>query len=266
MAGFPVYAEHGSDGGFRLVDSYRTGLTGLTRDELSALLVFSVPEPLAQLEVGQKLKNALLKLYASANSAQQNIYLDWSAPQHEHRSVPHLAELYRAIQGGQQILIRYSLWNRVTIEKSVKPYGLVAQGGVWYIVYAGNGRIQHQRVADLDEVVIQPKPFVRPPDFDLEAYWKTYHAQLQAASTSFKTVLRVSPRLLRWLGRMLDQTLPPVSATNADERIELELCFESFEAARRQILALGGVVEVIEPEALRLSLKDVAVQILNVYR
>ena len=266
MAGFPVYAEHGSDGGFRLVDSYRTGLTGLTRDELSALLVFSVPEPLAQLEIGQKLKNALLKLYASSSSAQQSIYLDWSSPQQEHETVPHLAELYRSIQQNLQVVVRYSLWGRVTIEKTIEPYGLVAQGGVWYIVYASSGHIKHQRVADLNEVETVGKPFVRPPDFDLEAYWEAVSAEIQAGSTSFKTVLRVSPSMLCSLPRALKQAVPSLPTANGGEWVTLEFSFESFEAARRQILALGGAVEVIEPEALRLSVQDVAAQILNVYR
>jgi predicted DNA-binding transcriptional regulator YafY len=46
----------------------------------------------------------------------------------------------------------------------------------------------------------------------------------------------------------------------------LELKFESFEEARSQLLAYGRAVEVLEPQALRLSLVDFAQQIVNFYR
>ncbi|MEM5776040.1 MAG: HTH domain-containing protein, partial [Anaerolineaceae bacterium] len=49
MAGVPVYTEHGPGGGFSLLDSYRTELTGLTTPELQALFAVSIPAPLSAL-------------------------------------------------------------------------------------------------------------------------------------------------------------------------------------------------------------------------
>ncbi|MGD9101627.1 MAG: HTH domain-containing protein, partial [Anaerolineae bacterium] len=63
-AGVPVYAERGAGGGYALLDSYRTNLTGLTQDEVRALFMLSIPAPLAELGVSQELKAALLKLAA----------------------------------------------------------------------------------------------------------------------------------------------------------------------------------------------------------
>ena len=42
-AGVPIYAEAGPEGGFALLDSYRTTLTGLTEGEVRALFMLSVP-------------------------------------------------------------------------------------------------------------------------------------------------------------------------------------------------------------------------------
>ena len=44
--------------------------------------------------------------------------------------------------------------------------------------------------------------------------------------------------------------------------IEVQMSFESFEAARTQLLGLGGAVQVIAPLALRTSLLDFARQTL----
>ena len=49
FAGIPVYAERGPGGGIALLDSYRTSLTGLNRDEVRALFMLSIPAPLDEL-------------------------------------------------------------------------------------------------------------------------------------------------------------------------------------------------------------------------
>ena len=42
-AGVPVYAEAGPNGGYQLLDSYRTNLTGLTEGEARALFMLNMP-------------------------------------------------------------------------------------------------------------------------------------------------------------------------------------------------------------------------------
>ena len=47
--------------------------------------------------------------------------------------------------------------------------------------------------------------------------------------------------------------------------MRVELTFASLEAARARLLGLGRVVEVLEPRALRASVRDYAEQIVALY-
>src|SRR3954452_17072208 len=64
-AGVPIYAERGAGGGFRLLDGYKTRLTGMTRSEAEAMLFMGLPGPAMQLGLADAYFASRLKLLAS---------------------------------------------------------------------------------------------------------------------------------------------------------------------------------------------------------
>jgi predicted DNA-binding transcriptional regulator YafY len=64
-AGIPVYGEAGHEGGYRLVDGYRTRLTGLTAAEAESLFLTGLPTAAADLGFGEAMADAQLKLLAA---------------------------------------------------------------------------------------------------------------------------------------------------------------------------------------------------------
>ena len=86
---------------------------------------------------------------------------------------------------------------------------------------------------------------------------------------AFKVRLRVQPNLFERMPLYFgDRVLTVVDRTETQDaaaRVTCELRFGSHEEARAQLLRFGSAVEVIEPSALRYSIRDYAEQIISVY-
>ena len=204
VAGVPVYTESGPGGGCALVDGYRTTLTGLTGDEVRALFMLSIPAPLAQLGLADELRSALLKLAAALPAARREEEeharnrvcvdaVDWSAAG---EAVPHLRTLYRAVCEERQLFLTYRTFLGVEVAQIVEPLGLVAKAGVWHLVYAQGGRMRVQRVSDIQDTLVTDEHVVRPPDFDLAAFWQAACVEREANRLPFLATVRLAPALI----------------------------------------------------------------------
>jgi predicted DNA-binding transcriptional regulator YafY len=277
FAGIPVYAERGPGGGIALLDSYRTSLTGLNRDEVRALFMLSIPAPLDELGVTNDLKAALLKLSAALPAvgrdeqvlARQRIHLDsvaWAQPE---QPVPHLQTVHQAVWQDVKLQLRYDLGYFGEIELLVDPLGLVAKTTVWYLVCASDDHLRVLRVSDILEVCVLDEHFERPANFNLVTYWQTWSEQNEDRLVSFRVKVKVNPDLNPYLwthfGERVQDKGALLEAPDEDGWITLTLLFERFEEARRRLLGYGRAIEVLEPDALRKSIKDYAWQVVDLY-
>lgn len=277
-AGVPVYGEPGPEGGYALLDSYRTTLTGLSAAEMRALFMLSIPAPLAELGVGQELKAALLKVSAALPARQrdderrvrQRFYLDSVGWEQRDDAVPHLQAVHEAVWQDHRLAIAYRIGPlALDIAQVVDPYGLVAKAGVWYLVYAHKGALRVHRIADLIDAQPTDQAFERPASFELAAFWRDWCAEQESARAFYPVTLRVAPGFLpalpHFFGNRIRERIDQAGAPGAEGWVTLELAFESLEAARDRLLSFGGGVKVVAPRALRDSLVDYAAQIVALY-
>src|SRR5574339_840980 len=113
-SGVPIYASRGPGGGVRLIEEYRTTLTGLTSSETHALFTMGIPAPLAQLGMDETFKAALLKLSAALpdtrradeERTRQRILLDSTWWFQSEQDVPCLKSIQQALVQDQRLRIK----------------------------------------------------------------------------------------------------------------------------------------------------------------
>ena len=275
-AGIPVYAERGPGGGCALLESYRTDLTGLSRDEVRALFMLSVPAPLVELGFDQDLKSALLKLSAAlpdpqrgvGSRARQRIFLDASPWFPVKERTPHLRTIQRGVWENRKLKMTFRLAFDARVEQTVNPYGIVAKSYEWYLIFSIDGEIFVRKIIDVLEARLTNDGFTLPSDFDLIEFWMSWCKDYQDNRPQYPVRVRMHPDLLRYLYVVNDPIVQGIQIVDKPDSAGwqvLILHFDIFDSARTRILGFGGAVEVLEPEALRRSVQDFADQIIKTY-
>ena len=209
-SGVPVYTERGPGGGIVLVEDYRTTLTGLTREEVRALFMLSIPVPLADLGFDQDLRGALLKLSAAlpkslrgdSQQVRLRIYIDPEDWEPTHEPVPHLRTIQVAVWEQLKLRIHYSSIlgiRSAPLEAFVEPYGLVSKAGGWYLVCMKESTYLVISLSRVVDVQVSTERFTRLPEFDLVAFWRSWCLETSHFRPAYLVRVRVSPELLPFL-------------------------------------------------------------------
>lgn len=262
-AGIPVYAERGYQGGWALPEGYRNRLTGLTSDEISALLLLDASSVVKDLGLSSHASNALRKLISAlplsvrqdAETVRQRIHIDgagWHAPSSGYAPDPALlAQAQQAVWEQRPLRIRYRSMD-ADLDKQfvVLPLGLVAKQSIWYLVAEADGHWRTYRISRMHEATILEETFSRPKDFDLAAYWEASTAQFRSTLPRYPAQIRVAASHWSRFGRERY-----VSVRNAhpskDGWMEADVEFHTLESACSILLAYGSYAVALAPTALR---------------
>ena len=263
-AGVPLYGDAGHAGGYRLLDGYRTRLTGLTTDEAEALFLAGVPGPAAELGLGSVLAAAQLKvraalppeLRAHADRVGGRFHLDAPGWYAEADETPYLTAVADAVWNSRVLHIRYRRWREPTdVERRLEPYGLVLKAGRWYVV-AGPGP-RTFRVDQILRLAVADEEFTRPDDFDLAAYWAAYQRDFHDRLRPVEAVVRLAP------GVTLDRTAGHRMEQDGWTRATVPI--ESVDHAHAEFLRLGTGIEVLEPPELREKIARTVAELAETY-
>lgn len=273
-AGVPIYADRGPGGGFRLLDGYRTRLTGLSPGEAEALLMVGLPGPAADLGLSEPVAMARLKLLAAvpggavdaAARIADRFHLDPFDWYRRAPPPPHLTALAQAVWAGRRVAIRYESWS-ATVRRSLDPLGLVLKGGGWYLVARAGRDIRTYRIAKIQELEPLDETFAYPDGFDLAAHWRAALERFEYELRRGQATVSVAADALVQVDRLGWEAAEAIRAAEPgdDGRRHATIPIESVSHAAELLIGFGDTVEVIEPPALRHRLAELAARVAALY-
>ena len=293
-AGIPVYAEQGRAGGYRLVDGYRTRLTGLTDPEAAALFMVGLPGAATALGIGEHTSAAELKLLAalgpgqreSAGRLRDRFHLDIPAWYRADDDEPHLVAISEAVLHDRRIDVVYRRWSEPReVERTLEPHGVVLKSGAWYVVARDHASIFRRqrhggphateafrtyRVSNILRLTPTDSVFRRHIGFDLAAYWQRSLAELDEQRFTGSATVRLSADLIERLPDFPSSRLARVAAASTADRdddgsLTVVIPTESVALAATELITHGAGVEVIDPPELRAELVALAYAVATVY-
>jgi predicted DNA-binding transcriptional regulator YafY len=258
-AGVPVYADRGRNGGFALLDGYRTRLTGLDVAEAESLFLAGLPGAAEDLGFSEALIGARLKLLAalppeSRESAERigaRFHLDPVGWYRSSETADLLPAVAQAVWTAHRLHVRYESWND-TVDRELEPLGLVMKAGVWYLVAAVQGAPRTYRLSNILSLE-SGEAFARPPGFELSAYWAEQSARFEESLIQGQARLIATARGLKLLAEMGSAQARAARAARpgADGWAHLAIPMESLDHTAPALLRCGAEVEVLSPPELR---------------
>lgn len=279
-AGVPVYAERGRAGGYRLAGGYRTGLTGLARDEAEALFLSGLPSALREMGLADAASAARLKVSAALTPALRDapagagrrFHLDAPAWYQEPVAPELLPAVAEAVWRDRLLLARYRRAGRETgAERELAPYGLVLKAGVWYLCARAGDDFRVYRIDRFTAATVSDTPFVQDEGFDLPSFWAERSAEFARSLLRARVTVRLSETGVRLLPHAVDraaarEALEAAGPPGTDGWVTVTLPVESLDVARGQLMGLGPELEVLEPAALRAGIAAAAARLHALYR
>lgn len=204
IAGIPVVAERGTNGGWALMEEYRTRLNGLNEPEIQALFTTMPAKVLNDLGIREAYERALIKLMAALPSAgqhdaeftRQRLHIDGAGWFQQNEDVSALPTLQEALWAERKLHLHYCRSDGTPAERLVAPLGLVAKGSIWYLIAGVEDSIRTYRVSRVQSARVMPETSIRPPDFDLAAYWEQSKKDLKANLPRYLVTLKALPAVI----------------------------------------------------------------------
>lgn len=234
-SGVPVRSVRGADGGFELIEGWRTRLTGLTP-----------AEALASVPAGWQ---------GDAHRAASRFHVDTVGWYRREERPAHLPAIADAVWKDRRLSIRYDSWKGV-VDRTVEPLGLVVKAGEWYLI-ASAAKGSAPRTYRLSNVLDLKtlESFTRPRKFDLAAYWSESIARFEAGLYRGTATVRATAKGLkrmRYLSAAVAEAIERAEARPGKRgwhRVTIPI--ESVEMAALDLLKVGAECEVLQPAELR---------------
>jgi predicted DNA-binding transcriptional regulator YafY len=273
--GVPVYSEQGVQGGYRLLDGYRTRLNGLSAREAETLFLAGLSGPAQKMGLDSTLADAQLKLMTAlpesmrleADRLQSRFLLDapnWFSDDEE---AEHLPNIMTAVLEQQQVVMSYQSWKGVR-ERAAQPLGVVLKGGQWYLVARVETDIRTYRVSRIESLALQHEVFERQDDFTLAEFWQASLRRMEKLQFPEVASVRISElglKIMEFLctSYVIDNTIIEPADETGWHSATMPIGNPTHGCA--ELLRFGSELQVLGPPEVRVAMEALVMKLAMQY-
>ncbi|CAM3213341.1 helix-turn-helix transcriptional regulator [Rhodothermus bifroesti] len=262
-----VPLTYSEKGGYEILEGYQLPPLMLTAREAATLLIgmaFIKRQPDASLRadadaVALKIQSVLPRpIREYIDRLQERITIDpyWlQAIQGSDEETGYWYTLSEAIAHQQSVQLAYYVPSRNELtRRKVNPLGLVYYSDHWNLIAYDHLRadIRNFRLDRIEALEVLSERFTPPVGFNL----KTYLEAKGAAPEAHAIRLRFSEATYRWARRSIPARVETEHKT--PEGVEVTFLFDNLDYLARWLLRYGPEVEVLDPPALRVRMRELA--------
>ncbi|WP_409276115.1 helix-turn-helix transcriptional regulator [Neobacillus sp. SCS-31] len=273
-AGVPIVSDRGKKGGWRLLDNFRSKLSGLNTDDIKTLFLFPSRKLLEDLGLNSQAIDTRQKLLAAipgtfrdeAQAMWERIHIDSGTWRQSKEKVHALNTVQQAVWDSKKLKIHYEQVDGEQKERLIEPLGLVAKGNKWYLVAAKNGELRNYRVSRIHNAKVENETFKRPLNFNLAAYWEQSKVEFVQNLPKYDVQVEIHPEIIKrinYTGKFVKviETENPI----VDKWIPATLRFNDEQEAIEFILGFANKIKVVSPKDLPDKVVSLAKSVIDFY-
>ncbi|MBM7542792.1 helix-turn-helix transcriptional regulator [Amphibacillus cookii] len=273
-AGIPIVSERGKEGGWRLLDNFRSKLSGLTVDDMKTLFLLPPEEILKDLGLNNLPLDTRQKLLANipdtyrdeAQTIWERIYIDSGTWRQSKENVSALNTVQQAVYDSKKMKIYYEQADGEQKERLVEPLGLVAKGDKWYLVALRDGELRNYRVSRIHNAKIKSETFRRPLNFNLVAYWERSKVAFVQNLPKYDVQVEIHPEIMKRI-KFTGKFVQVIKTDKPNEYnwISATLRFNDKQEAIEYILGFANKIKVVSPKDLPDKVVSLAMSVIDFY-
>ena len=169
-----------------------------------------------------------------------------------------------ALKLGRRLRMGYRKFGSEPSERMVEPCALKLSRRRWYLLAGTEGRFKVFSLDRMYSLVMTDEHFEQPEDFSAEAYFSEYFGVLTDGTPKEHIVVRAYGKMASYLRTLpLHATQREVGGTEAYADFALDL--RPTADFIGELLSFDQGIEVMEPQSLRLKIREKLRNILNKY-
>ncbi|MFI3379595.1 helix-turn-helix transcriptional regulator [Mammaliicoccus sciuri] len=231
LMGYPIVSKRGANGGWYLLNNFKSSIKTLTEDEINLLTI----GPSQQLLTDLNFYDQQLSLENKLNHVEFNkyVHIDTSNWFDELQRSSLIRVIYQNIKKRKKISIKYCKRNEETKIYKIDCLGIVLNIDEWYLVgRKKNESIRVFKVSRIDEIYEENEVFEYPKEFSLKDIWIENKNNFKKIADKYKVNIIINQKDME----LIEKSFRIESYKNQrDNMQQLTLIFDNLDTAKRNL-------------------------------